>query len=69
MARSIEEICVMRIENGIRGIKMGPRKIQEVYTDIEYSLKKLRSTNESLADDLENQLMVVRMKAEARVAV
>ena len=67
MRLGTEEICVKEIENGIRGLKMGTRRTQEVYSKLEFFFKKLRNTNEAMADDLENQLMEVRLKVEVKV--
>ena len=48
--KSIEEIYVRNIENGIRGIHCGTKKPEDlsVHTD----LKKLQSINDGLYEDL-----------------
>ena len=67
MARlSIEELCIKKIEDGIRGIKMGTRTVTKVHKDIEFSLKKLHEINTAMADELETKLMVVERTAEAK---
>jgi hypothetical protein len=48
--KSIEEIVVRNIENGIRGIKCGTKKPEDVNVPIQ--LKKLQAINDGLYEDL-----------------
>jgi hypothetical protein len=48
--KSIEEIVVRNIENGIRGIKCGTKKPEDVNVVIQ--LKKLQAINDGLYEDL-----------------
>jgi hypothetical protein len=48
--KSIEEIVVRNIENGIRGIKCGTKKPEDV--NVPNHLKKLQAINDGLYEEL-----------------
>ena len=48
--KSIEEIVVRNIENGIRGISFGTKKPEDV--SVHTDLKKLQTMNDGLYEDL-----------------
>jgi hypothetical protein len=50
---STEEIQITKIENHLRGLRMGTKQLDQVKTDIETRLGRLRKTNPHMADDLE----------------
>jgi len=64
--RSVEECIVKNIEGGIRGIKMGTKKPQDM--NLNQSFDRLSKINEALCDDLiskyENVLSDYRKKIE-----
>jgi hypothetical protein len=48
-----EELLIQRISNNIRGLKLGTKTIEQVKTDTENRLVRLRKTNPNMADELE----------------
>jgi len=64
--KSIEEIYVKRIENGIRSINFGTKKPEDV--NVHTDLKKLKSINDGLCEDLTdkyyNTIYAYRKKLE-----
>lgn len=50
MSLSLEEIYVKHIENGIRGIKLGTKKPEDI--NVWAYLNKLRNVNDGLCDEL-----------------
>lgn len=60
MAKSIEEICIQKIEAGIRAIKNGTKTPQE--TECGKFFTKLKPLNEGMYDDLMNNYKAVVKK-------
>jgi len=50
MAKSTEEICIQKIESGIRGIKNGSKTPKEA--NCGFFLNKLKPLNEGMYDEL-----------------
>jgi hypothetical protein len=50
---STEEIQIQKIENHLRGLRMGTKKLEDVKSDIETRLGRLKKMNPHMADDLE----------------
>ena len=48
-----EELLIQRIENNLRGLRMGTKTLEQVQTDTETRLGRLRKINPHMADDLE----------------
>lgn len=57
MAKTCEEIYISKIENGIRGIKMGTKKPDEV--DLQPIFIKLKKLNPFMYDDLHEKYINV----------
>ena len=57
MAKSIEEICIQKIEAGIRAIKNGTKTPQQANCGTFFI--KLKPLNEGMHDDLMNNYKVV----------
>lgn len=65
MARGIEELSIRKIENGIRGIKLGTKKPDEA--NVGYFLKKLEPLNVGMYEDyLEKYAKVMKMYNEKK---
>jgi len=50
--RSGEEIYIKNIENGIRGIRLGTKKPEDVATIVSSNLNRLNKVNEGMFEDL-----------------
>lgn len=50
--RSCEEIYITNVENGIRGIRLGTKKPEDVAPIVSNSLNRLNKINEGLFEDL-----------------
>lgn len=46
-----EQLLITRIENGLRGLRLKTKTIEEI--DIHPKLERLRKTNPNMADELE----------------
>jgi hypothetical protein len=49
---SCESMYVKSIENGIRSLRIGTKKPEDVASSVSNSLSKLRMSNQHLAEDL-----------------
>jgi hypothetical protein len=49
---SCEELYIKNIENGIRGIRLGVKKPEEVAPIVSSNLNRLNKVNEGMYDDL-----------------
>lgn len=54
---SFEELCIKKIEQGIRALKLGTKTPQEA--EVGKFLGKLKELNEGMADDLEAKYIKV----------
>lgn len=61
--QSIEELLIQRIENNIRGLRLGTKKLDQVKEDTENRLVRLRKTNPNMADELELKFYKEKVKA------
>jgi hypothetical protein len=59
---STEEIQIQRIENNLRGLRMGTKKLEDVKADIETRLGRLKKMNPNMADDLELKFIIQKEK-------
>lgn len=50
---STEDLLIQRIENNLRGLRMGTKTLDQVKEDTESRLVRLRKTNPNMADELE----------------
>ena len=53
----MEELLIKQIENGIRAIRLGTKRPQEV--DVNDKLERLKKLNEGMANDLNNKYVAV----------
>jgi len=60
MAKSVEEICIQKIESGIRAIKNGSKTPKEA--NCGFSFSKLKPLNEGMHDDLMNDYKAVMVQ-------
>ena len=59
---STEELLIHRINNNLRGLRMGTKTLEQVQLDTETRLSRLRKTNPNMADELE--LQFIKQKAK-----
>jgi hypothetical protein len=52
MSRSCEEIYIRNVENGIRGIRLGAKKPEDVAEAVASNLNRLNKVNEGMFEDL-----------------
>jgi len=52
MSRSCEEIYIKNVENGIRGIRLGAKKPEDVAYVVSSNLNRLNKVNEGMFEDL-----------------
>lgn len=52
MNRSCEEMYIKNVENGIRGIRLGTKKPEDISTVISSNLNRLNKINEGMFEDL-----------------
>ena len=50
--KTIEDICIQKIQKGIKSIQNGHRTCEEVHSDIQFCLDKLKGLNEGMYTDL-----------------
>lgn len=60
MAKSVEEICIQKIESGIKAIKNGTKTPQEAKCGGLFA--KLKPLNEGMYDDLMNNYRAVMLE-------
>lgn len=60
MAKSTEDICIQKIESGIRAIKNGTKKPSEA--NCGFFFTKLKPLNEGMYDDLMNDYKAVMLE-------
>ena len=58
-----EDLLIQRIENNIRGLKLGTKTLDQVKEDTETRLVRLRKTNPNMADELELKFYKEKVKA------
>ena len=61
--KTIEEICIRKIESGIRSIRNGNRSCEDVYNDIEFVLERLKHLNKGMYLELFGKLNIEILKA------
>lgn len=62
--KSIEDICIRKIEGGIRSIKLGTRKPKDVDKDLEFCFNKLKELNEGMYTDLLSKFNIEVLKVK-----
>jgi len=60
MAKSTEDLCIQKIESGIKGIKNGSKTPKEA--NCGFFFKKLQLLNEGMYEDLMNNYKAVMLK-------
>ncbi len=60
MAKGTEELCIKKIESGIRAIRNKTKKPEDA--NCGYFLKKLKVLNEGIHDDLMNNYKAVMLE-------
>jgi hypothetical protein len=61
---STEDIQIQKIENNLRGLRMGTKKFDDVKNDIVTRLGRLRKTNPHMADELELEYFIQKEKSK-----
>lgn len=61
---STEELCIRKIESGIRGIKNGTKTPEE--TKVGFFLNKLQPLNEGMYQDLLGKYIVVKKEYDEK---
>jgi len=62
--KSIESICISRIELGITSINNGHRDGEAVGTDLEFFFTKLSETNKEMYEELFARYCIARLDRE-----
>ena len=57
-----EDLLIHRITNNLRGLRMGTKKLEDVKSDIETRLGRLKKMNPHMADDLELKFIIQKEK-------
>lgn len=66
-SNSYEAVCIKKIEQGIRSIKMGHRTGDTVGKDLEFFFNKLEEINNAMYEDLHMQYCIARLEAEKEI--
>lgn len=67
--RSIESVCINKIEQGIRSIQNGNRDGESVGQDLEFFFNKLEAVNQGMYNDLYSKYCVARLVSEQKEIV
>jgi hypothetical protein len=65
--RTIEDICIHKIQQGIRSLSTGKRSAEECEADLEFSFMKLKELNNNMFEELQMKYLLERIKKEKEI--
>lgn len=65
--KTTEDICIQKIETGIRSIKNGNRDSTEIHKDLEYFFNKLEGLNKGMYEELYLKYCLSRLEKEKEI--
>ena len=65
--KTIEDICIQKINRGINSLSSGHRSPVQIESDLEYSFQKLKETNKPMFEELQMKYLLERIKKEKEI--
>lgn len=65
--RTIQDICIQKIKQGIISLRTGKRNPNECEADIQFSFKKLKELNPNMFESLQMEYLIERIKQDKEI--
>jgi hypothetical protein len=63
-ARTIQDICIQKIKQGIISLSTGKRSPDECEADLKFSFDKLKELNPNMFEELQMKYLIERIKKD-----